>query len=89
MTYRSVSCIFSLYIIIKGSEADVARVMVVSLDGRREAAILTARSRLCQVAEAKANPSHRYADMTGHASYDLAFRDASLYAWLLRQRKAG
>ncbi|KAJ8598858.1 hypothetical protein CTAYLR_010665 [Chrysophaeum taylorii] len=38
-------------------------------------------------ARAPAPPDPRYADMTGHASYDLAFRDARLYAWLLAQRR--
>jgi len=27
--------------------------------------------------------------MVGHASYDLAFRDASLYAWLAAQHRRG
>ena len=31
-------------------------------------------------------PDPRYADMTGHASYDLAVRDPELAAWLLAQR---
>ena len=33
-------------------------------------------------------PDPRYSDMIGHASYDLAYRDAALYQWLLRQRKS-
>jgi predicted peptidase len=32
-------------------------------------------------------PDPQYNDMIGHASYDLAFRDASLYAWLAVQRR--
>lgn len=32
-------------------------------------------------------PDPQYNDMIGHASYDLALRDASLYAWLAVQRR--
>ena len=34
-------------------------------------------------------PDPQYNDMVGHASYDLAFRDASLYAWLAAQHRRG
>ena len=44
--------------------------------------------RYTRYARAPAPPDPRYADMTGHASYDLAFRDAALYAWLRDQSKA-
>ena len=33
-------------------------------------------------------PDPRYNSMTGHASYDLAFRDPNLYAWLLEQHSS-
>ena len=33
-------------------------------------------------------PDPQYNDMIGHASYDLAYRDAALYAWLLAQVRA-
>mmetsp|Transcript_19066 Transcript_19066/g.58684 ORF Transcript_19066/g.58684 Transcript_19066/m.58684 type:complete len:303 (+) Transcript_19066:1059-1967(+) len=36
---------------------------------------------------APAPPDPQYSGMTGHASYDLAYRSAELYAWLLRQRR--
>ena len=29
-------------------------------------------------------PPRRFAHLTGHGSYELAFRDASLYSWLLQ-----
>ena len=32
-------------------------------------------------------PDPRYNDMVGHASYDLAYRDAALWTWLLAQRR--
>ncbi|KAG8460564.1 hypothetical protein KFE25_013214 [Diacronema lutheri] len=33
-------------------------------------------------------PMPEYADMAGHGSYELAYRDGALYAWLLEQRCA-
>ena len=33
-------------------------------------------------------PMEEFSDMIGHASYDLIFRDASLYKWLAEQRRA-
>ncbi|KAJ1459714.1 Alpha/Beta hydrolase protein [Pelagophyceae sp. CCMP2097] len=44
--------------------------------------------RYTRYAHAPAPPDPRYSDMTGHASYDLAFRDAELYAWLKAQSRA-
>lgn len=32
-------------------------------------------------------PDPKYSDMFGHASYDLAYRDAALYTWLLERRR--
>ena len=49
--------------------------------GRREPARYTRYRR------APPPPDPQYNDMVGHASYDLAFRDASLYAWLANQRR--
>ena len=51
--------------------------------GRREPARYTRYRR------APPPPDPQYNDMVGHASYDLAFRDASLYAWLANQRRGG
>ena len=51
--------------------------------GRREPARYTRYRR------APPPPDPQYNDMVGHASYDLAFRDASLYAWLAAQHRRG
>ena len=47
----------------------------------------TADLKFTRYARAPAPPDPRYADMAGHAAYDLAYRDAGLYAWLADQRR--